>query len=212
MRVRPAVHSLIGAAREGLHRRNRSAALVANEYHRAGIAFALLNRDERRAAEAPGYRARGVYERLTPIVLVPAAQLERLEFLTREMRARFLRDEIVDLPAQPPLRAGDYARDWVHRLEHEGCATVLPECVAHLTSLPRAREFVLAEPIQEFVIRKQLSTTLFNAVADVDIARRASIVRLLPLPIAVPFFLRLVSIDAEGFILRDHNQLAGVEP
>ncbi|NGM38594.1 hypothetical protein G4G93_32665 [Methylobacterium sp. DB0501] len=197
------VRTIGNRVRQIFHDAVRSSARLANEYHKAGIPFSIVDRDSRWAAEAPGYRARGVHARECPIVLVPRKQFAYLTFIDAAVQAAYLRGNLVDIHAKDDahLNRNDYLRDWVYRFQQSWIAVVVPERAKDFLAPRAVGEFLLSEPIEDFVKARKLDRELYNVVADAS-KGHARLVLELPLPTVVPFFLRLWSIDADDLVFR----------
>lgn len=146
----------------------------------------------------------GIYERTTPIVLVPKRQLKKMEFINDSIKVEYLRGNVVDIPARKNgnLNKENYLNEWTNSIRECKIAAVIPERISDFSNNGRAVRLVLAHPVQEFVIERKLDTALNDKLADIANDKRASIIIDFPAPSVVPPWWRLWSVDVEDFILR----------
>ena len=148
--------------------------------------------------------SKGIYERTTPIVLVPKRQLKKLEFINDSIKTEYLRGNVVDIPARKDgsFNKEDYLNEWVNSIRECKIAAVIPERINDFSDNRRAVKLVLAHPVQEFVIERKLDTALNDKLAEIVSDKRARIIIDIPIYDGMPPWWRLWSVDAEGFILR----------
>jgi hypothetical protein len=181
-----------------------SASALAKEYYYSNADFSIVNRDSLEGSNVFDYRNRGLYDRRTPIVAVPAKELNSLSFLSDEAKMLFLSNAVVDIPASRGINFGReaYVRDWIHRLKHKRKAVVLPEIVDSFFAPPAAGDFVLTGPVQEFVINHRLDTALYDILAKVRNAGSTRIVYHIGIVNILPPIVRLININIDKHVSR----------
>jgi hypothetical protein len=192
------------ASCSGSFRMIGSASALAKEYYYSNADFSIVNRDSLEGSNVFDYRNRGLYDRRTPIVAVPAKELNSLSFLSDEAKMLFLSNAVVDIPASRGINFGReaYVRDWIHRLKHKRKAVVLPEIVDSFFAPPAAGDFVLTGPVQEFVINHRLDTALYDILAKVRNAGSTRIVYHIGIVNILPPIVRLININIDKHVSR----------
>lgn len=191
-------------ARRLSHRALGSSAVLANEFYYAGIDFSILNQNSSSRDQVLDNHYRG-RQHTAPIVLVPAGQVQKLEFLNSGSQKAFLRGDIVQVTASQGdgFDPKNYARHWTNRFAQRNVTALLPKTIHLLQSSPtRARRFELGRDPEGLVHQGLLDTTLFNATIDVRDSKSPLIVYCITFAPIAPAFMRVFTLSVRNLVVQ----------